>query len=292
MKSFKLLLLSVLIPFSSIAQTPEQLVNWLPSIDGWEKSEKVETFNPGTLYERINGAADAFVACKFQEMTTLDYTNTNDEKLYINISMYRHASIADAYCIYASERSPDVEFLTVGGEGYLTGSSLHFMVGALYVKVRSHSEDPSVINTMKNIATQLSQKIDPNPQLPIMLGCLPKEDIIKRSDLYIAENFMGHSFLHSAYQASYQAGEKEYTAFIIEAADIEEALKMLGNYLKLAKNNKKPAEGKFTIKDPYNGEIAIKVKGRYIMGITLDSKPSINPDNLIKQMESALESIH
>lgn len=291
MKSFKLLLLAASMPFISNAQTPQQLVEWLPSTEGWKKSEKVESFNPETLYERINGAADAFLACKFQEMTTLDYINNSDEKLYINVSMYRHATPADAYCIYAGERSPDVEFLNIGGEGYLTGSSLHFTAGSLYVKIRTHSEDASVIDAMKSIATQLSQKIDPNPQLPKMIGCLPKEGMVKRSDLYIAENFMGHSFLHSAYQASYQAGEKDYTAFIIQTADKAEALQMLASYLKLAKNNKKPAEGKFTIKDPYNGEMVVKVTGSYIIGVTLESKPSINADNLIKQMESALEAI-
>lgn len=268
---------------SLFAQTPQQLSEYVAVPAGWERGEKIETFNSETLYERINGAADAYLSCKFEEMTTFDLLNQQDPKVYINISMYRHATPADAFCIYAGERSPDMEFVHIGAEGYITGSSLYFVAGSVYVKIRSHSSDATVLGLIKRIATDLAKRIDPDAKLPTMLGALPKTNQVKRSDIYISESFMGHSFLHSAYQATYEAGS-EYTTFIIDAATKEGAMDMLASYLKLAKSKKKAAEGRFVISDPYNGEIAVLVKGQYIIGICLENKPTINTDEILAEI--------
>lgn len=284
----KIVLLFLLTPLFLVAQTPEQLTGWITPPDGWKKGEKVEVFNPETLYERINGAADAFLACKFEEMTTLDLLNVADNSQYINISMYRHASVADAFCIYTAERSPDLEFLPIGSEGYVAGGALHFLAGSMYVKMRSHASDPAVLAAIRSIATSLAKKIEPDPQFPKLLSAMPEENRIPRSDTYISENYMGYSFLHSAFQVSYSIGDKEYAVYIIDAGSPAEAQAALTAYLKQAKSKDKAGEGEFTIADPYNGEMKLLVKQRFIIGITMESEPPITPSVLLKQIASRL----
>lgn len=270
------------------AQTSEQLVEWISVPTGWTKGETVEVFNPDNLHERINGAAYAFLACKFVEMTTLDLVNNNDSKTYINVSMYLHASPADAYCVYSGERTPDVDFVDIGAEGYVTGSALLYVSGPIYVKIRSHSTDPEVLAAIRSIGQQLAKKIDPHAKLPRILGCFPTENKVAHSETYISESYLGHSYLHSAYQVSYKKEENEYSIFIIECENVDDAKKMVASYFKTAKKNEEIREGVVTINDPYNGEICLSLKKNYLIGITLDKAKGIDTEGIIKGIESRI----
>jgi len=108
MKQINYLLLFFLLPFCSlIAQTPDGLKSWLPPVDGWTVSGEVEVFNPDNLFDRINGAAPLFLENNFREMTSMEYKKGAD---YITIQAYRHATPEDAFGMYSSERSSDLEF--------------------------------------------------------------------------------------------------------------------------------------------------------------------------------------
>jgi hypothetical protein len=262
------IILFIAITTIATAQTPEQLRKSLPEISEWIISDKVEVFSPDNLYDRINGAADAFLSCNFSEMTQMSY-NRNNSDTYITIQCYRHASPADAFCIYSTERFPDAEFITIGAEAYREPQVLNMLVGDMYIKIETHDKSDEAGAAMEKIAQAMAKAIDPEPALPAMLKQLPQENKVLRSELYVAQSFMGHKFLHSAYVAQYEDDGKTYNQFIIDAGTREGAEKMIKDYLTFAKQDITPKEKeKITVNDRYNGSVDVTWDGRYIAGRT------------------------
>ncbi|MDR2448465.1 MAG: hypothetical protein LBD52_00710 [Prevotellaceae bacterium] len=267
----QLLYLLFLLPAAAAtAQTPAQLRSYLPEVEGWTVADKIESFTPENLYDRINGAADAFLACNFAEMTQLSYNRVNSDT-YITIQCYRHDTPPDAYCIYAGERFPDAEFLTIGAEGYREPQVLNFLSGNVYVKMETHDKSAEAGEAIEKIARTLAGKIDAAPTLPALLQRLPDANKVERSELYISQSFLAHKFLHSAYMAQYREDGNEYRQFIIDAGTPEAAKQMIKEYLAFAKQEAEPKEKELiTINDRYNGRVDMTWDGPYITGRTYE----------------------
>jgi hypothetical protein len=255
---------------TATAQTPAQLRAYLPHVEGWNIADKVESFTPENLYDRINGAADAFLACNFAEMTQLSYNRDNSDT-YITIQCYRHDTPPDAYCIYAGERFPDAEFLPIGAEGYREPQVLNFLSGNVYVKMETHDKSAEAGEALEKIARTLAAKIDATSTLPALLQQLPEANKMERSEMYISQSFLAHKFLHSAYTAQYLEDGNEYRQFIIDAGTPEAAKQMIKEYLAFAKQDVEPKEKEMvTINDRYNGRIDMTWDGQYITGRTYE----------------------
>jgi hypothetical protein len=263
-------LLFLLPAATAAAQTPAQLRAYLPEVEGWTIADKVESFTPENLYDRINGAADAFLSCNFAEMTQLSYNRIHSDT-YITIQCYRHDTPPDAYCIYAGERFPEAEFLPIGAEGYREPQVLNFLSGNVYVKMETHDKSAEANEALEKIARTLAGKIDAAPALPVLLQQLPEAHKVERSELYISQSFLAHKFLHSAYTAQYQEDGNEYRRFIIDAGTPEAAKQMITEYLAFAKQDAAPEEKKLlTIDDRYNGRVDLTWEGQYITGRTYE----------------------
>lgn len=288
MKKYFLFLLLQTFVACLCAQTSRQLVAYLPAIEGWSISDKVEVFDSGNLYDRINGGADAFLICNFVEMTAVDYTKNNSE-VYITLQMYRHASPADAFCAYSGERSPRSDFLHIGTEAYREPAMLYFLSGSVYVKMQTHDKSPETAAAMEQIARALADKIEANPAFPDLLKAFPEADKEARSEVYIVESFLGHRFLHSAYRAAYRTGGKEYFLFILDGKTKEGAEKMLRDYLTFTKQPIAPEEGRqITLKDRYNGDIIMRWSGAFLLGVINDEGAVVDAASVLQELETAI----
>src|SRR4030042_1401127 len=87
-----------------------------PSITGWKQVGDIQTFDPKTLYEYINGGADLYLAYDFEELKVAEYQN--DQKAAVTVDVYCHRSPTHAFGIYSQERFPGRKFIEVGVPGY------------------------------------------------------------------------------------------------------------------------------------------------------------------------------
>src|SRR4030042_6782632 len=87
------------------------------------------------------------------------------------------------------------------------------------------------------------------------------------SEHYVAENFLGFEFLHSAFITDYNKDGEDFQVFIIRTDKPEEVREMLGKYLKFAKQDDEVSNGFFKIHDPYNGDIDVILEGNKLAGI-------------------------
>jgi hypothetical protein len=264
------------------AQTPSDLKTKLPRIKGWKTDALVETFDSNTLFERINGAAPGYLLYRFKELTVFVYKQDKGDN-YITVQLYRHASPADAFGIYASERPMETRFVRTGAEGYQEGAMLNFVADQFYVKIESPSSETAVIQTVAQIAEKLGNNINPKAALPSELAKFPVKDKIVHSEQYIAQSFLGHEFLYNAFTTDYQTPDGKYQLFVIDAGSAATAKSMLEKYYSFARQNGTPAEGKIIIEDRYNGQLVCRWKDRYVWGVLNDNALSLPFDEILNE---------
>ena len=260
------LAMTLLLSFQTFtySQTPQQLYAALPQVDGWNLSPDIEIFDRTNLYERINGAAPLFFENNFQEMTSVVYTKGDD---YITVQAYRHATPEDAFGMYASERSSDMEFYPdIGGEAQGDEYGLYFFAGTIYVKMSANNEGENISVAMKAIASGLAEKIGWESAYPSIINSFPKDGSIPHSAAYVTQNYIGHEFLKPAYTVNYELYGKKFQAFVIDAKTTDNAKQILSTYFKFTKQNEHLVEGNLLVQDRYNGSIPIVWKGPYLIG--------------------------
>ncbi|GHT05636.1 hypothetical protein AGMMS49525_13160 [Bacteroidia bacterium] len=251
------------------AQTPQELHDNLPVVDGWTVSPETEVFNRDNLYERINGAAPLFLENNFQEMTSLTYTHGDD---YITIQAYRHATPEDAFGMYASERSSDMTFYSeIGGEAQGDEYGLFFFSGCIYAKMSANGELEDYAPILKAIAKGMAEKVDANAGYPTIFNAFPKEGLIPHTQAYITQNYIGHEFLKPVYTADYIWKESQLQVFVIDGKTPHGVQKILNEYFNFTKQPQDFAEGNLLVKDKYNGNIPIVWKEQYLIGAFHDS---------------------
>ncbi len=264
---------------SGVADPPKVLgSNWekfkFPDVTGWKQSVEIQTFVPKTLFEYINGAADLYIMYDFQELKVAEYKN--EKKASVIVDVYRHKTPTHAFGIYSQERLPNADFLDIGAQGYIEQNILDFLTGPYYVKINSYNtgaEDREILLTFaKKVAENLGEK----GSLPSILSSFPEEGKKKNSEKFINKNFLGYSFLHSAFTADYELSEKKFKLFLIEGADGNDCRDMVQKYLQQTRSPEKNiTESRYTIADPYHGEIELHWQGKYIWGILSLNDPPL-----------------
>ena len=252
-----------------------------PEFNGWKLSPGEKVYIPENLWDIINGAADAYLTYDFQKLYTAEYSNDNDR--LIRVYIFEHSSPVNAFGIYSQERSNDYEFTDTGAQGFKSAESFYFITGPYYVQITGNSAETR--EEIEQLANLINDHLKQNNRLPPELNLFPEEGKIKYSEKYISTSFLGYSFLRSAFVSTYLKGEETFQIFIISPDDEQQTVKILNEYLDLAKfPENKRGQAEYTIEDPYNGQVYLYKTGKYLCGILgTDKETSENYLNLLKE---------
>ena len=248
-----------------------------PEIRDWKLSISEEVYTPGNLWDIINGAADAYLSYDFIDLHLAEYSKGD---VVVHVELYRHGSTDNTFGIYSSERSPDYHFIDIGAEGYSAEGILNFLSGRYYVKTYSTSPGTGVQESLRHIAGEVERSLNQEKQWPSELGMLPEAGRLARTERYIAMNFLGFDFLHSAFIADY-SDSQDFQIFLIHAGDSGEITSMLEKYLEFTGQAHELINNKsFVIEDPYNGNILVSVYQDYICGVQDCDDPGLREQYL------------
>ena len=262
--AWSLLLLFAAVPAASGSKL-------LPRIDGWKLQAAPTTYTPETLFEYIDGGADAFLAYDFQELTSATYVN--GKQVELTADLYRQRDPWRAFGIYSQERRPGSPKLAGQLEGVASPDHLEFVAGAYYVKLALPAGgDPSLLPMF---AEKLAAKLPGTREPPAVLASFPDEGKQPRAERLSARDFLGHPFLHDAAAVPYEIAGAHFRLFTVEGKDAADVRGMVAGFRNAGKLPKAeiPAEGALTLKDPLNGEVTMAWKGRWLWGAVDDPSP-------------------
>jgi hypothetical protein len=275
------------VEISPAASSPGAKSSLFPEIKGWKQTGGILTFSPRKLYDYIDGAADLYLTYEFQELEVAEYQN--EKKASVTVEVYRHKTPTQAFGIYSQERLSNANFLDIGAQGFVEKNILIFTQANYYVKINSSetgAEDEEVLLAFaKAVAKNLGEK----GFLPAILSAFPEEGKRKNSEKFIAKNFLGYSFFLSGFTADYDLSGKKFKLYVMEGANPEECKNMIQKYLeKIQKARENVGEGRYTILDPYHGEMDFAWKGKYIWGVWNLDDPVLR-SKYLKLFEEALQ---
>jgi hypothetical protein len=235
-----------------------------PEIKGWKLDVSERVYGPSDLWDIIDGAADTYLSYSFLDLHVADYQN--DEGVSIRVELYRHNTFDNTFGIYTAERSPDYHFIEIGSQGYLEEGALNFLCGQYYVKITTLNKGGNTQTSLALIGEAVDKNLSQERNWPEILQIFPPGSLAY-SERYIAENFLGFDFLHSAFTADYNKEGGEFQVFIIRTEYPQGVREMLQKYMTFTKQACDISDGLFKINDPYNGNIDVILRGNTMAGI-------------------------
>ncbi|UCH13603.1 MAG: discoidin domain-containing protein [Bacteroidales bacterium] len=239
---------------------------YFPDISGFSKTDEIKTYQPGNLYEIINGAADMYLNYEFRELAVQTYKGPAGQS--ITVEIYRHENPDYGFGIYSQERYGDIgNFINIGTEGYYETGILNFYKDCFYVKISAYNLDNEE-SVLSDIAGQIAGLLPGENKFPDLFKIFPEINRQVNRDKFIPKDFLGYPFFKMAYTADYYFSNVGlFTFFILKGNSRDESKEMLQAYLEfLEKDEQEITEGRITIADPYYGIIDMIWEDNYIKG--------------------------
>lgn len=193
----------------------------LPAAVGkWSLKGKVTIYDKKTLFDRINGAAPAYIRAGFVASYGAEYAHPEVEEPVV-VDVYDMSTPAQGLGMYATERDPSYTFTEVGGEGYLASGSLNFWQGRFYVKMAGFGEgeamDRALVELGRGLAEALPAGKASQEELLAPLALLPAEGRVPHTAGYSHPALGDVSGLERAFYVSItiEGGEDPVRLFVV-----------------------------------------------------------------------------
>src|SRR6056297_855719 len=240
-----------------------------PEVEGWKVEVGDQVYTPENLWDLINGAADAYLSYDFKDLHTAEYSNDKDQT--VKVYAFRHSSPTNTFGIYTQERNPDYEFLDIGAQGFKSPGALYFIKGSYYIQISTN--DKPLYDKLEPLARKIDESLEMDANLPEELNLMPSEGRIEYSEKYIANDFLGYSYLHSAFVADYKQNGEEFQVFIMAPEEKEEVQTMLNQFLDTQEYPKDQRNKEvYRVDAKYIGSVLLYPSGKYLFGIKKANK--------------------
>ncbi len=198
----------------------------------WSQYGTTEFFTADTLYEKINGRAEQYLA---YEVATLECASfANDSGQYVDVYLYTMQSALNAFGIYSVERSPDGVSLSIADRSYRSGTGIFLWQGDHYAQIIGSDGTATVSKTVDDIATRIAGDLAPASVPPWGLALLPKAGMVTGSTQFYRKDALGLDYLPETFLARYAAAEEPVTLFISRAENETNAGAVLDSYREYA----------------------------------------------------------
>jgi hypothetical protein len=173
----------------------------------------VENFNPGNLYEKIDGKADLYLNNGFLSMQTRKYSKGTDEGKWVEVYLYEMATTENAFAVYSMQQRSESEPVWWAQFGYSTPDGLYLMAGKYYIEVLFSAEDKTLLENTSEVMKYLTESISSGKMEIPYMNLFPKENLQPRTFRYISADAFG-SELKNVFAAEYKINNNIITAYM------------------------------------------------------------------------------
>lgn len=170
---FFILLMVILISFGEVSSQERGKVVGeiaLPAeVNGWRWDGKKTKYNPRTLFDYINGAAELYLAYGFQSLAVRRLEKAGQPPIILEL--YEMETAEDAFGVFSFERQD--EEVGVGQGSEYGGGLLRFWKGKYFVAIYAEGEGVGIEKIIIDCARLIARAIPETAPLPKIIQYLP-----------------------------------------------------------------------------------------------------------------------
>ena len=187
---------------------------------GWRAADRVETFDPDNLYEKINGQAEQYLKFGFVRLDVLTIEHASGAAF--DLFLYDQGSFANCLGLYQEQRGDKP--VTRSGEVLYTPTALggYGMVGRVFFHLIGTTPDEPVPTKTAQLVGQLDQLAGDAPT-PLPFAVLRDMGAALDQVAYTPENVFQYGFLERFWFAAVEADAPTAQLFLHAAESAEEA---------------------------------------------------------------------
>ncbi|MCC7492617.1 MAG: hypothetical protein IT204_09735 [Fimbriimonadaceae bacterium] len=258
---------SAAVPASGPAPGAQALPVAAPA--GWTAGA-VETFDPVTLSNKIDGRAEAYLAYGFQRLETVSLKQGEET---CDLFVFDMATPLQCFGMFGSERSGGEPTVSIGEDSYRSGASLYFRQQQYYVQVVGTSEADAAAAARLAVAQAIAAKLPSGRSEFVGVGWFPPQNLKSGGIGYVIKGALGQPWLGDVWTARYQIKDTELMAFIAQRTDPAAAKADCAKYAEFLKTSGK-LSGKavqgvtLQVADQNGMYDVIAQVGRYFLGVS------------------------
>ena len=194
--------------------------------DGWAPAGEPMIFHGDDLFEHINGGADIYHEYGFVTLITQKYEK---EDKGASIEIYSMDDPSAAFGIYSYNRHPTLSPIEVGSDGTIHSKGLFFWQGRFYADVRQLGSSSISHEEFTALSKAIENKIGTKGERPAIMGLLPSENMLPRSEVYAQSRLAVSNQVYIANNdlfrlekgeaaaiARYRIGQPEFSVIVAE----------------------------------------------------------------------------
>ncbi len=159
-------------------------------------------FNPGDLWEHINGAAEQYLAYGFQDLATTRYTSDQTRTVVV-AEVYRMGDARGAFGIYRQEVSPKAKPVALGVEGRASSNTIRFWLAEFYVKLTTPPGGGRQ-RELEALGAAIAKGLGSPGTMPAEVGWFPSAGQVPDSVKFIPADALGQAVFTNAFEAKYR----------------------------------------------------------------------------------------
>jgi len=233
-----------------------------------------EHFIPNTLYEKIDGRADLYLASGFASLSAQRFTVQGATGNWIEVFVYDMQTPENAFSVYSMQRREEAIPDDRLPNAYRTENALFMVHGRFYLELIGTDTDVTLSQSMGTLA-----RLFVEAHAGVSIARAPGADLFPAEGLdagtrqLITANAFGYEALDHLYAAEYLIGGIRVTAFVSDRQTPEAASALAGTYRQTLLSygativDTQPSPAEATVLQFFDTYEIIFSRGRYLAGV-------------------------
>lgn len=178
------------------ATSPDDALPGAEEVPGWKRAEDSRSYDTDSLYDLVNGQADAYYAYAFEQVAVGAYENEAGTQLRVEV--WQVASPAHAYGLFSSIRAGTPVPIASGsaagqpGDGD-PGRRLDFWQDRYLVRIFALQPVPD--SDLQAFAGAISAALPPGGEVPALVQNLPPDGLVPDRALFFYQEISLQNYL-------------------------------------------------------------------------------------------------
>ncbi|MGD0615497.1 MAG: DUF6599 family protein, partial [Verrucomicrobiota bacterium] len=203
------------------AESPAATVAWLPP--ALKEFGPAERFTPDTLYDKIDGKAELYLAAGVVGMRCQRFALKEAGDQWLEWFDYDMGTLPQAFSVFSTQRRAEGESLDLTDYAYRTQNAVYFVAGSNYVEVVASSPNPALMNATLDLAKRFVAASPLSTARLPEFEIFPPENLVPGSQTLESTDAFGFDQFKNVFTAQYHSQDTDVMVFVTSCSSAEAA---------------------------------------------------------------------